>query len=35
LHVIANLAMYSEELQQKLLAFRETQTLKAKQMTLP
>jgi 5-(carboxyamino)imidazole ribonucleotide mutase len=35
LHVIANLAMYSEHLQKKLLAFRETQTHKAKQMTLP
>jgi 5-(carboxyamino)imidazole ribonucleotide mutase len=35
LHVIANLAIYSEALQEKLIAFRETQTNKAKQMTLP
>ncbi len=35
LHVIANLALYSEDLLKKLLAFRETQTNKAKQMTLP
>jgi 5-(carboxyamino)imidazole ribonucleotide mutase len=35
LHVIANLALYSETLHHKLLAFRESQTNKAKQMTLP
>jgi 5-(carboxyamino)imidazole ribonucleotide mutase len=35
LHVIANLALYSETLHYKLLAFRESQTNKAKQMTLP
>lgn len=35
LHVIANLALYSDDLYKKLLAFRETQTNKAKQMTLP
>jgi len=35
LHVIANLALYSETLRHKLLAFRESQTNKAKQMTLP
>ena len=35
LHVVANLALYSEELHNKLMAFRATQTNKAKQMTLP
>ena len=35
LHVIANLALHSPELQNKLQAFREAQTNKAKQMTLP
>jgi 5-(carboxyamino)imidazole ribonucleotide mutase len=35
LHVIANLALYSEELNKKLQAFRVAQTNKAKQMTLP
>ena len=35
LHVIANLALYSETLRNKLQAFRVSQTNKAKQMTLP
>ena len=35
LHVIANLALYSETLRNKLEAFRVSQTNKAKQMTLP
>ena len=35
LHVIANLALYSETLSNKLLAFRLSQTNKAKQMSLP
>jgi 5-(carboxyamino)imidazole ribonucleotide mutase len=35
LHVIANLALYSETLSNKLHAFRVSQTNKAKQMTLP
>ena len=34
LHVIANLALYSETLSNKLLAFRLSQTNKAKQMSL-
>ena len=35
LQVIANLALYSETLSNKLLAFRLSQTNKAKQMSLP
>jgi 5-(carboxyamino)imidazole ribonucleotide mutase len=35
LHVIANLALHSPELQKKLQAYRDAQTNKAKQMTLP
>ena len=35
LHVVANLALYSETLRNKLEAFRVSQTNKAKQMTLP
>jgi len=35
LHVVANLALHTPALQEKLLAFRTKQTLHAKQMTLP